>query len=133
MRFIDRCWRVNVDGTRHVLDAAKASGVDCFVATSSGSVAMKQQGYFVPPWSRIPKNLVQFSQNGEPESIDAPPEKFNTCYAATKARMEGVVHESKSDAFRTGCIRPAHVIYGQGVRNSNSATWAQLIRQGGPT
>ena len=131
--FIGRCWRVNVDGSRNVLEAAKAAGADCFVATSSASVGMKPQGFFPPPWRRVPKNIVQVTPNAEPESIAARPDKFNSCYAATKAKMECLVHEVSDATFRTGCIRPGHAIYGQGVSNPNSMTWGSLSRQGGPT
>lgn len=133
--FIGRCWRVNVDGTRHVLHAAKASGANCFVATSSGSVAMKRQGFFAAPWRRMPANFMQSLPNTDPDALDTLPENFNTCYAATKARMEHLVHEANDDKFkfRAACIRPAHAIYGQGVKNSNSITWGSLTSQGGPT
>lgn len=133
--FIDRYWRVNVDGTSHVLKASRASGADCFVATSSGSVAIKEKSYFAVPWSRTLRNYTQILPNAEPESLGAPLETFNSCYAATKARTECLVHDANDSRFRAGCIRPAHAIYGQGAGSIglNSMTSESLSRQGGAT
>lgn len=127
------CLAVNVEGTRHVIETAKAHGADCFIATSSGSVAMKPMELVTPPWRTTPRAYVQFMPNADPASLGAPLEDFASCYAASKARMECLVHESNSSTFRAGCIRPANVIYGHGTEGRSSMTWNQLDRQGGAT
>ncbi|KAH2338297.1 hypothetical protein KXW87_005141 [Aspergillus fumigatus] len=41
--FLQFCTRVNVDGTRNILAAAKKHGASCFISTSSGSVLLRPE------------------------------------------------------------------------------------------
>ena len=73
--------KVNIDGTRHVLQSAKDAGASCFVACSSGSVGMKVASYFPWPWQRWPKDIFQFCENSDPPiSMDARLEDWPIAY-----------------------------------------------------
>lgn len=52
------CTAVNLGGTRNVLEAAKAAGASCFIATSSGSVGLRRASFWIAPWTKAPKRLV---------------------------------------------------------------------------
>lgn len=127
--------KINVKGTKNVLEAARAAKASIFVATSSGSVALTPPSYFPWPWQRWPKNVYQFLPNAEPTTLDAPLESFAACYAWTKAQAESMVRKANdpSSGFLTGAIRPAHAIYGHGVENPSSITWDYCRRGGSPS
>lgn len=132
-RFLGPLIKVNVDGTRNILNQAKKSGASCFVATSSGSVGAGVPDYFPLPWKQG-KDVYQFRDNADPPvSLDAPPEAFPICYTWTKAQAEKIVREATSDECPTGIIRPTNGVYGTGVEQSSSLTWEYLHRGGGPT
>ena len=124
--------KVNVEGTRNVLEGARSAGCDIFIATSSASIAIRPQQFFFPPWQRYPKNFVQFSDNAEAEDINGGLEQFAGCYSYSKAQAEKLVRESddKKGGFRTGAIRPGHAIYGHGDANPNSVVYDYLRRGG---
>jgi len=132
--FLPTYLKVNVEGTRNVLVAAQSAGCSIFIATSSGSVAIKPNNFFIPPWRRHPRNWVQISPNAEPESLDAPLTKFAGCYPYSKARAEKIILEAdnRRDDFRTGVIRPGHAIYGHGNANRMSIAFDYLERGGSP-
>lgn len=127
--------KININGTRHVLDAAKKAGASCLIATSSGSIGIDPPQYFTFPWQHYPQGWCQVLVNGEPKTPDGPLESFGSCYAYTKAQAEKMVREAddKIAGFRTGCIRPAHAIYGHGVENPSSITYDYLRRGGAPS
>ncbi|KAK5061549.1 hypothetical protein LTR84_008093 [Exophiala bonariae] len=128
--------RVNIQGTRNVLDAAKAAGCDILIATSSASIALKAQTVFsFLPWRRYPDGFIQVHDNAEAEDYDAPLHRFAGSYAWSKARADKMVRDAddKKARFRTGTIRPGHTIYGHGDENENSLPTKYLIRGGLPT
>ena len=132
-RFLGPLIKVNVDGTRNILAAAKKSGASCFVATSSGSVGAGVPDYFPLPW-QTGKDVFQFRENADPLGpLDAPLETFPICYTWTKAQAEKLVREATSDSCPTGIIRPTNGVYGTGIDQSSSLTWDYLRRGGGPT
>ena len=133
--FLSPYLNVNLEGTRNVLAAAKSAGCSIFIATSSASVCLKPPAYFAAPWRRHPLNILQVSENADPDNPDAPLEQYAGCYAYTKARAEKLVRDADStkDGFRTGAIRPGHAIYGHGDENPMSIAYDYLRRGGSPT
>lgn len=127
--FLSKYVNVNVLGTQHVLAAAKTYGASCFISTSSGSISIKPPSFFALP----PRDTIQFRPNAEPERLQSSLEAFGTCYAWSKAQAERMVRSANQAGFLTGCIRPGHAIYGEGVDNPSSLTWTYLQRGGAPT
>jgi nucleoside-diphosphate-sugar epimerase len=129
--FLGPYMKVNVEGTRNVLDAARSAGCDIFIATSSGSIGIRPSNFLFPPWRRYPKDFVQILDNAEPPSLDEL-ENFAGCYAYSKAVAEKLVTDAddKEGGFRTGAIRPGHAIYGHGAENRNAVVY-DYIRRGG--
>jgi len=87
--------RANVDATANLLDAARESGVECFVFTSTPSVVFSGKPI----------------RNGD-ETM-AYGKDFPRTYPATKAEAEQTVLAAHEDAFRTLALRP-HLIWGPG-------------------
>jgi nucleoside-diphosphate-sugar epimerase len=108
-----RVTSVNTIGTAHVLAAAREAGADVFVATSSGSIAIRPCDYWIPPWRRLPRNFVQlYPDPGKDENLRARNEYCGN-YAISKAQAEHLVCKANDGhKFRTGCIRPACGVYG---------------------
>ena len=134
---LDTYLLVNTEGTSNVLQAAQFAGCDIFIATSSGSISLTPPTY-LPLIPRLtPKDYLQFLPNAEPiqHHLLSPLEAFGSCYAFSKARAEHLVRSANHPPsnFRTGCIRPAHAIYGHGVENINSVSYDYLRRGGTPT
>lgn len=131
--FLPLCAKVNVDGTKNVLNASKKCGATCFVSTSSGSVTLHKPGFWIMPWETLPRRVLQIL------SDDAkPPERhdeFFGNYAVTKIEAERIVRAADDPAsgFRTGCIRPANGIYGIGSDTSTTITGLYLRKGGSPT
>lgn len=138
--FLPLCSRVNVDGTRNILNAAKQAGATCFISTSSGSISLHKPNFWIAPWTKFPKNIVQIIS--DEAKLPQRHDQFFGNYAVTKAEAEQIVRSADDPAsnFRTGCIRPANGIYGVGsdasrtitgvyLRNGGSPTWLQPIIQ----
>ncbi|WP_150308473.1 NAD-dependent epimerase/dehydratase family protein [Planctomonas psychrotolerans] len=86
---------VNVDGTRTLLDAARAAGARRFVYTSSPSVAH-----------------AGVSIVGD-DALPADPDRARGDYARTKARAELAALEADAPGFATVAVRP-HLVWGPG-------------------
>lgn len=86
---------VNVDGTRQLLDAARAARVTRFIHVSSEAV------HFTG------KDLVDIDEN-TPLAVDSP-----FAYSASKARAEQLVQAANSDTLATIVLRP-RIIWGPG-------------------
>lgn len=131
--FLSRSVKVNVDGTRNVLNAARQAKASCFVSTSSGSTTLHRMGIWVAPWTKLPKRAFQVLSDKAklPERHD----EFFGNYAVTKVEAERMVRaaDDPSSNFRTGCIRPANGIYGIGSDTSMTLTGVYLRKQGSPT
>ncbi|WP_254786995.1 NAD(P)-dependent oxidoreductase [Curtobacterium sp. MCBA15_001] len=87
--------RVNVDGTRSLLAAARGAGVDRFVFVSSPSVA--HTGSSIAGEGATP----------------ADPEHARGDYARTKARAELLALEADAPGFAVVAVRP-HLVWGPG-------------------
>ena len=128
--------RVNVRGTRNVVEAAREAGADVLVATSSGSIGIVVPRFFAKPWKPMYPGEFQVSENGDPVSVrglESELGECGSCYAWSKMRAEKCVREANGKGgMRTGCIRPGHAIYGHGVDNVSSITWDYLRRRGAP-
>ncbi|KPI38225.1 uncharacterized protein AB675_1195 [Cyphellophora attinorum] len=129
LRYLDKYVPVNVDGVRFSMEAAKKTGCDCFIATSSSSVSLLSTNW----WSIAgPTNYIQLRPNSEP-LLELDSDEFSNCYQYTKVLMEDLVSKANEEGFRTGIIRPGHAIYGHGTNNDNSVTWRNLRMKGGIT
>ncbi|KAK7518905.1 hypothetical protein IWZ03DRAFT_159551 [Phyllosticta citriasiana] len=122
--------RVNETGTAHVLDAARAAGADVFVATSSGSIAIRPVNFWLAPWRRWPVCYYQRLTDADYD-LRRPHGGYYGNYPESKARAEALVRAADDcDAgFRTGCIRPASGVYGSRFDNT---VGAYLRTGGGP-
>ncbi|KAJ5710059.1 hypothetical protein N7493_009651 [Penicillium malachiteum] len=125
--------KVNVDGTRIVMNAAKRNGASCFVSTSSGSTLLHSLKFWIPPWVKIPGRAVQLLSDSSPA-----PEKhedFFGNYSVSKLEAERLVRSADdlSLNFRTGCIRPANGIYGIGCDAAMTITGIYLRRGTSPS
>lgn len=87
--------RTNIDGTRHLLDAAARAGVTDVVHVSSPSVA--HQGASLVGAAAGP----------------ADPERARGDYARTKAAAELLALDRSTPAFRVAAVRP-HIVWGPG-------------------
>ncbi|OQE46654.1 hypothetical protein PENCOP_c001G05244 [Penicillium coprophilum] len=138
--FLPLSSKVNINGTRNVLSAARAAGATAFIWTSSGSIALHQPTFWIAPWETQPKRVVQVISDDTkiPESHY----QFFGNYAVTKTEAERLVRaaDDPETNFRTGCIRPTNGVYGTGgqannvitglyLRNGGSPTWARPILQ----
>ncbi|KAJ5162983.1 uncharacterized protein N7500_004813 [Penicillium coprophilum] len=138
--FLPLSSKVNIEGTRNVLNAARAAGATAFIWTSSGSIALHQPTFWIAPWETQPKRAVQVISDDTkiPESHY----QFFGNYAVTKTEAERLVRaaDDPETNFRTGCIRPTNGVYGTGgqannvitglyLRNGGSPTWARPILQ----
>lgn len=130
--FLSRCRNVNVAGTVNLLNAAKKHGASCFISTSSGSVALRSGSFWLPPWRKTPKHMIQVISDATP----LPQEHYDFFgnYAVSKAEAESLVRaaDDLESNFRTGCIRPANGIYGIGEENSAGVT-TMYLKTGGNT
>ncbi|KAK6841501.1 3-beta hydroxysteroid dehydrogenase/isomerase family [Apiospora arundinis] len=112
----DRVARVNVGGTRNVLEAAQRAGASIFIATSSASTAVRPVEYLsVWPWQRWPRNYVQALDEADFDQPLRPHDQYFGNYAHAKAVAERIVCGANRPSFRTGAIRPANGIYGSSV------------------
>ncbi|MET1015330.1 MAG: NAD-dependent epimerase/dehydratase family protein, partial [Leifsonia flava] len=87
--------RVNVGGTRNVVDAARSEGIVRFVHVSSPSVAHAGA-----------------SITGD-DALAADPHRARGDYARTKAEAELLVLAADADDFRVVAVRP-HLVWGPG-------------------
>ena len=92
-KHVDVVRKVNVDGTRHVIDGCRASGVSKLVYVSSGSVVYEGRDI----------------ENGD-ESLPYP-STSQAPYADSKIEAEKLVLASSDDALATVALRP-HVVFG---------------------
>ncbi len=86
---------VNVEGTRHLLEAAAAAGVKRFVYVSSASVVYEGRDI----------------ENGDERLPYA--KSLHSPYAKSKAEAEAMVLAASKDSLRTVAIRP-HIVFGPG-------------------
>ncbi|EKM75813.1 hypothetical protein AGABI1DRAFT_63993 [Agaricus bisporus var. burnettii JB137-S8] len=115
--------RVNVDGTKNVIDAATHVGADILVYTSSGSVGIRSNRWLLWPWERSPKYFVQVIHDRDQErEKDRRHEDYFSNYAVSKGMAEKLVRNANGrvvnskggspKVLRTGCIRPGNGMFG---------------------
>lgn len=110
-------WSVNVDGTRHVIEACRAGGTRLLVHTSSPSVVFGRDAL-----------------SGVDESQPYP-RRFLAAYPESKAAAEYLVLSANSHGLRTTALRP-HLIWGPGdphliPRVVQRARMGRLVQVGG--
>ena len=88
-------WTVNVEGTRHVVEACRSTGVRHLVHTSSPSVVFGRHAL-----------------SGVDESESYPP-RFLAAYPESKAAAEHLVLSANGHGLLTTALRP-HLIWGPG-------------------
>ncbi|KAJ0423955.1 hypothetical protein BJY00DRAFT_28916 [Aspergillus carlsbadensis] len=95
-RIEEHVWRVNVEGTKNMLEAAKQSGANAFVYTSTCCVVTDGMGMPYPnideQWPTSPRSLI---------------------YGESKAAAEALVLQHTSDMMQTCALRPS-VLCGPG-------------------
>lgn len=101
----DALWRVNVDGTRNLLSAAKSAGVGRVIFTSSASTIGIRPGN---------------EPADENDAFNLPPERF--WYAWSKLKAEEVVAEFAADGMDIVTLNPS-VIIGPGDLNAISGSF----------
>lgn len=84
----------NVDGTRRVLEGARAAGVGRFVFTGTPSATFDGRDV-----------------EGGTEATCPYPQRYGNAYAATKAEAERMVLAANGPGLATTCVRP-HLVYG---------------------
>ncbi|KAJ5585126.1 uncharacterized protein N7459_004926 [Penicillium hispanicum] len=131
--FLPLCSKVNVEGTRNILNAAKSAGASCLVSTSSGSITLHRPNFWLAPWAKVPQRVVQILSDDA--QVPQSHHEFFANYAVTKIEAERIIREADdpSSNFRTGCIRPANGIYGIGSDASMSITGVYLRNGSNPT
>ena len=118
----DALWRINVDGTRHVMEAAQAAGVRRVVFTSSAAtIGIRPDG----------------QPADENHHFNLPQDRY--LYAFSKVKAEETVAEFAADGLDVVTLNPT-VIIGPGDINAISGTfiietaryqWAVPITSGG--
>jgi nucleoside-diphosphate-sugar epimerase len=126
--------KVNVDGTKNVIDAARSIGVSILVFTSSGSVAIRNSRFWLWPWEKEPKYFVQV-MNDDEGLTQKPLDGFFSNYARTKIVAERLVRAadrspSGDSVLRTGCLRPGGGVFGPG---GDLSLGAYLVRKINPS
>jgi len=101
----DALWRINVDGTRNLLTAARLAGVRRVIFTSSASTIGIRPGD---------------APADESDAFNLPPERFP--YAWSKVKAEEVVAEFVADGMDIVTLNPT-VIIGPGDLNAISGSF----------
>lgn len=119
---------VNVQGTKNVLDAARAAGANVFSSTSSASISIRPVQPFVPPWASEPRNFWQVLDVADFYKPLRKHENYFGNYPASKATAERLVCGENDANFRTGCIRPANGVYGNPTDNPVGGLLARSVQ-----
>ena len=142
LSFLGRSTRVNVQGTKNVVSAARFIGATVLIYTSSGSVGLRNTRLLLWPWEKEPEMFVQVLNDGDAEKLPVPRrhEEFFSNYAASKMEAETFVRASDKETtrtstgikrlLRTGCIRPGNGVFGPG---GDQLCGAYLVRQSNPS
>ena len=117
--FLGRSSKVNVQGTKNVVNAAQSVGATVLVYTSSASVGIRSTRFLLWPWEKEPARFVQVVDD---DDAKAPRnhEDFCSNYTVSKKEAETFVRASDKKAtgngtkalLRTGCLRPGMGVYG---------------------
>ncbi len=133
--------KVNVEGTKNIIDAAVRIGANVLVYTSSASVGIRSTRFLLWPWEQAPRFYVQVIRDEDQEREKSlKHEDFFSNYAVSKSMGEQLVRGANGRALsngktvlRTGCIRPGNGIFGPRgdmlcgayVARKTNPTWIQ--------
>ena len=133
--------RVNVEGTKNVINSARSVGATILIYTSSSSIAVHSTRFWLWPWESEPKGFVQVIDDSD-DLIPKRHSDFFSNYAASKSQGEKAVRDadrspSGPGILRTGCIRPGCGVYGPGgdmsttvyFQNKRTHSWASSVLQ----
>ncbi|TID27758.1 C-3 sterol dehydrogenase/C-4 decarboxylase-like protein [Venturia nashicola] len=109
-----RTFNINVNGTKNVLEAAKAVGVKSFIYTSSCTVVMDDK-----------------TRNHPNENESAPTGHATLIYGQSKTESENLVLAANTALFRTTALRPS-VIFGPGDYNFLPSVYQCIARNETP-
>ncbi|KAE9986068.1 hypothetical protein BLS_000001 [Venturia inaequalis] len=109
-----RTYNINVNGTKNVLEAAKAVGAGTFIYTSSCTVVMDDK-------TRNHPNENEGAQTGHATLI----------YGQSKTEAEALVLAANTSSFRTTALRPS-VIFGPGDYNFLPSLYQCIARNETP-
>lgn len=126
------CEAVNVGGTQNVVNAARMTGADVLVSTTSASISIRPVGLWVAPWrmwSRrsSPRGYWQVLDEKDFSEPLRRHDEFYANYPASKAVAERIVCAANSRGLRTGCIRPANGVYGNPTDNTVGGALAKAV------
>ncbi|MBN1390174.1 MAG: NAD-dependent epimerase/dehydratase family protein [Candidatus Thermoplasmatota archaeon] len=110
-------WKINVDGTRNVIEACRRNSIENLVFTSSPSVIFDGK-----------------DMEGVDESVPYP-KKYDSFYSETKAEAERQVLAGSTEKLRTVSLRP-HLVWGPEDRHLvpailERARRGKMVRVGG--
>ncbi|OCK83308.1 NAD(P)-binding protein [Lepidopterella palustris CBS 459.81] len=136
--FLPRSIPINIGGTRNVISAAKVSGADVLISTSSASINTRAPRWWLPPWRLYPQGSWQIERD-EDFMLEDTYADFVSNYNYTKARAEKLIRgeDDAKSGFRTGVIRPGNGVYGSGddltaglfLKRGGSPTWMAHVFQ----
>ena len=134
LALLSRSSKVNHEGTRNVINAARSIGVTVLIYTSSGSISVRRTRFWLWPWETQPNYFVQVI-NDDDNLISKHHDHFFSNYAASKVLGEREVRaadgtRSGEATLRTGCIRPGNGVFGPG---GDMMCGACLVRKHNPT
>ncbi|KAF9530025.1 hypothetical protein CPB83DRAFT_788989 [Crepidotus variabilis] len=137
LELLDRSTKVNVEGTKNVVKAARGAGADVLVYTSSGAIGLHSTRLFLWPWEKEPENFVQVIDDDD-SRYPKKHEEFFSNYAASKIQGERLIRasdklltgDSPGQVIRTGCIRPGNGVFGP-RGDMNCGAW--LVRRHNPS
>lgn len=111
--------KVNVIGLENVIKGSLACGATILIATSSGSIGVRNTRFLLAPWESEPKFFAQVLRDGAKDTM-RPHHTFFSNYGYTKMIGETrVLAADKSSGaggkiLRTGAVRPGNGVYGVG-------------------
>ncbi|KAF8954915.1 NAD(P)-binding protein [Flammula alnicola] len=131
--FMERSARVNVTGTKNVINTSRAAGATALIFTSSGSVAVHSIGLFLWPWQKEPEKFLQVI-NDDDSRLPKRREDFFSNYAVTKIQAERIVRAS--DRAPTGTelgakkvMRTGYLVTDIYLARGSNPTWTSTMIQ----
>ena len=135
IRLLPRSSKVNYNGTVNVINAAKETGANTLIYTSSASVSVRRSRFWLWPWEKQPTYFIQVYKDDD-SHLPKQHDHFFSNYAASKLSAEMAVRAADkspttgSHTLRTGCVRPGNGIFGPG---GDLMCGAYLVRKHNPT
>lgn len=117
--FLPPSLKVNVDGTKNVVDACLSIGASILLYTSSSSIGVRNQRLLLWPWessSKYPVHLLTDDENSFPKRH----EETASNYTYAKLLADRLVRDADKRPtttgvpLRTGCLRIGNAVFGPG-------------------